>query len=229
MSVLTGEWRVLGGKRDGSQLLVRPLEGQELPEPEAVDGLLVVDTTGYGGDLQGAVDSVRVGNRIAASIYPADRSRFVEVSVVDEFALRIGRDSTAAPSVATALWREATAGHEGDGPVAATSSLDVDGTVAELHVVQSTVRVENDAWWAFLGGRTDDATLARFAAVEGTPAEAIAANPEGVPFYYVVTFGARGTDAAEEWATKTGVAASQRRDLSELVASLPEGARILGA
>lgn len=226
--VLRGEWRVVGGKQDRSQFLVRPLDGQDLPESAALDGLLVVDATGYGGDLQETVDELRVGNRLDAEIYPATRSRFVALDVVDDFVLTVGRDSTAAPSVATALWREAKRNHDGSGPIAATRSLDVATGVAELHVVQSTVRTADDAWWAFLGGRTDDELLSRFESVEGTPAEAIAANPDGVPFYYVVKFGAHNTDAAREWAAKTGVAAGQIRGLSALVDSIP-GARVLGA
>jgi hypothetical protein len=186
--VQRGEWRVVGESSDGRRLLLRPLFDAEVPEPARVGACTLVSAEGYGGVLQETVDELRTGYLVYGAVYPGRTGRFVEAEVADRMRLTIGTDADAAPSIAVDLWAQAVAEHDSPDPVAASRPFEVDGRHAELHVVQSTNVRADDVWWSFVGGDGGETIYGRFEFVDGRPAEAVAGNPRGRPFFYVMTF-----------------------------------------
>ncbi|WP_435335118.1 hypothetical protein [Haloarchaeobius sp. TZWWS8] len=215
--VLTGEWRVLGFRTGGSQLLVRPLEEQELPEEFDMGGVLAVGTRNYGGDLGAAVDELDAGYRIRAGIYPGDPGRFTECRVLDAQRLLVGFQSDVTPTVVHEVWNEAAASYEGDEPLAVTRQLDVPDTVAELYVAAATKDEPDDLWWTFVAGDVEESFYESFEHAAGRPAEFVAANPPSQPYFWVVKFADRDTQVAKKLARGAGITSGPQRELDALL------------
>ncbi|WP_435360854.1 hypothetical protein [Haloarchaeobius sp. DFWS5] len=203
--VLTGDWRVLGIHRGGRSLLLKPLDGQEIPDEFRLGAATRVGRANYGGDVQRTIDELVPGNRITAGVYPGEPGRFTTVDLVDDQRLVVADSVTATPRFVQDLWAEADSSYDGDGPLALTRSLDVPDTVAEVYVAASTAVSDDDLWWAFVGGEVDESLFEGFDHAEGRPAEFLAANPDGTPYFWVVKFGDRDTDAALSLARGTGI------------------------
>ncbi|WP_256298620.1 hypothetical protein [Haloarchaeobius salinus] len=205
MKVLTGEWRVLGTRSDGRTMLVHPLFETDIPAAVRVGEAVAVSTGNYGGEMQDVVDELEPGNRVQAGVYPGTPGRFTTVERTDDQRLVVGFRPTRTPDFAATLWNEAAAGHTGDGPIAASRSLAIPEGIAEVYVAQSTARSEDDLWWAFVGGGGDESFFESFDTAPGRPAEFVAGNPQGSPYFWVVKFAAHDTETARQLATAAGL------------------------
>jgi hypothetical protein len=205
MTALNGGWRVLGVRSDGDALLLRPLSEHLSVEPAvSVGPCLSVARDGYDDDLQDTVSSLEPGFRIRAAVESARPGRFRNVSVVDRLVLHLDPNAHGTPTFAAELWKEAQdartrrdAGQD-ERPVAASMRLDVDGSLGEAHVVESTHETADDLWWAFVVDEGGESLYGRFEHSLGRPREVIAANPVDEPFFYVVKFEEPGSEAATQ-------------------------------
>ncbi|MFD2373094.1 hypothetical protein [Haloarchaeobius iranensis] len=222
MKVLTGEWRVLGTRSDGRTMLVHPLFETEIPAAVRVGEAVAVSTTNYGGELQPVVDELEPGNRVEAGVYPGTPGRFTTVERTDDQRLVLGFRPTRTPDFVVSLWNEAIAGHAGDGPVAASRSLSTPEGTAEVYVAQSVTRGEDDLWWAFVGGSVEESFFDSFDTAPGRPAEFVAGNPAGVPYFWVVKFSERDTQTRRQLAIAAGLV-GQDVDIDAELTELADG------
>ena len=219
MKVLTGEWRVLGTRSDGRTMLVHPLFETEIPASVRVGEAVAVSTSNYGGEMQDVVDELEPGNRVQAGVYPGTPGRFTTVERTDDQRLVLGFQPTRTPDFVVTLWNEAVAGHTGDGPIAASRSLSISEGVAEVYVAQSTARSDDDLWWAFVGGGSEESFFESFDTAPGRPAEFVAGNPAG-PYFWVVKLAEHDTGTAGQLATAAGLVGG---DIDAELAELADG------
>jgi hypothetical protein len=216
-----GEWRVVGESDDGARLLLKPLFDADLPDAVRVGDCAVVTTDGYGGPLQDVVDELRPGYLVYAAVYAGRTGRFVEAEVADRMRLSVGHDVESVPSIAVDLWNRAVAERDDDDPVAASLPFEASGGHAELNVVQSTNARPDDVWWAFVGGDGGETIYGSFEFVDGRPAEAVAGNPRGRPFFYVMTFEEGDTRPATQ--LRESFTGLSMEDLNEMVSDALAG------
>ncbi|WP_439025683.1 hypothetical protein [Haloarchaeobius sp. DT45] len=228
--MVKGEWRVLGFRADEERVLLHPLFEVDLPTAGRIGAAIPVGTANYGGKLQELVDALEPGNRVFAGVYPGKKGtsespgqsstpgRFAELELLDDQRLLLGFESDTTPRFVHEVWLEAVAGADGSELIAATRTLDVPGTVAEVYVASATRDTPNDLWWTFVGGGGDDAFFDSFEGFDGTPAEFVGANPESTPYFWVVKFGERDTDVAKDLASQTGIAPVEGVDVTGFLA-----------
>lgn len=215
-----GEWRVVGRNDERGELLLRPVAGDAtVPGDVDVGGCLAVSTNDYGGALQDLVDELRPGNLVRARAYPGRPGRLVDAELVGEMRLYVGRDS-GVPDFVAELWTKATENRSSDDPIAVSTPLDVGGGSGEVHVVQATADREDDLWWSFVSGDGGESIYGSFEHADGVPAEAVAVRPNGLPYFYVLTFDAIDTDAARTLRTRLGRSSEEQieglvRDLEQ--------------
>ena len=219
-----GEWRVVGESDDGDKLLLKPLFEADIPESVRVGDCAVVSTDGYGGPLQETVDELRPGYLVYGAIYPGRTGRFVEAEIADRMRLWIGHEVESVPSIAMDLWNRAVEEREEGEMVAATYPFEVGDSHAELNVLQATNVRPDDIWWSFVGGDGGESIYGQFEFADGRPAEAVAGNPQGYPFFYVMTFEASDTRPAKQLRESFSGLSMDR--LNELVSKAMDGTGI---
>jgi hypothetical protein len=217
---LRGQWRVIGRSSDGDELLLRPVSATtEVPTSYGLDGCLAVSTRQYGGDLGTTVAGLSVGNVVDAGLFPGRPGRFVDLTVTDETTLTLVHRTDRVPSVALDLWTETVeaAGDdrdESDAPLGASMPVETSDGDGEVHVLQSTLRRENDVWWSFVAGRGADGLFDGFEHLEGRPRDVVAANPDDRPCFYAFAFAAADSRAAADLRRRLGVDDGADTDVS---------------